>query len=466
VAQITEAQRKARILELLNEVNKMPPERHETMRVHLTTGETFCDVIHLRADEVLLNHRSHRIRSQIEGDPEWETVKSDPTSEAAQRFIQDRVRHARSDQEFNELRESLIREGQTEPGVMTRDGVLVNANTRAVAMREIDDPDKRNIHVAVLPTTLQPDEIGLLELRLQMQKELKVEYTLTNHLLFIEELSNDRGMPDEAIAREMFPENIKKGALQVPLRLKYLDLIRRMQIIPTKPLRLTDFDVLALQHMSEVYTKHERLQNEDPEQARVYLESFVLSVLVGVVSVHQIREIDPDFIKEYVLPSLEEDLEVGAHAVKLAEPTTSTGDSPKGVNALIGGSISIENGDAPNVLGLIDAISGKDHNVRIPGTILILEKSDIKEAVNFAFATAIKDKRRDARESNRLEAPNEAVKFAIREIVRAKDSLKAAVGDPDYDNAHRKTLEANFKKLGRTLRSFEAALLQAGVTGS
>jgi hypothetical protein len=466
VAQITDAQRKARIQELLNEINKMPPERHETMRVHLTTGETLCDVIQLRADEVLLNHRSHRIRSQIEGDPEWEAVKSDPTSEAAQRIVQDRVRHARSDQEFNELRESLVREGQTEPGVMTRDGVLVNANTRAVAMREMDNPDRQNIRVAVLPMTLQPSEIGLLELRLQMQKVLKVEYTLTNHLLFIEELSNERNMTDDAIAREMFPENIKKGALEVPLRLKYLDLIRRMQRIPTKPLRLKDFDVLAREQMRDVYNKYERLQAEDPSQARIYLQSFLLSVLVGVVSVHQIREIDAEFVKSYVIPTLEEDQEYGIHAAKLAEPKVSPENVPKGAKALGGGATSADGDGEPNILGLIDAISGKDNKVNIPGTAVHLEKREVKEAVSFAFATAIKDKKRDEREANRLEAPNEALKTAIREITKANDSLKAALGDPDFDVAHRKSLEASFKRLGRTMRSLEAALLKAGVTGS
>jgi hypothetical protein len=330
----------------------------------------------------------------------------------------------------------------------------------------MDDPDKRNIRVAVLPTTLQLDEIGLLELRLQMQKELKIEYTLTNNLLFIEELSNERGMSNDAIAREMFPENPKKGALEVPLRLKYLDLIRRMQRIPTKPLRLKEFDVLALQHMREVYNKHERLQEQDPVEARIYLESFLLSVLVGVVSVHQIREIDADFVKTYVMPTLEDDQEVGTYVTKIAEPSTAQENGPRGAKALGGGLGQQARIDAPNVLGLIDAISGRDHNVKIQGTNLVFEKRDVKEAINFAFVAAIKDKRRDEREANRLEAPNEAVKGATREMVKANDSLKAALADPEFDSAHRKTLEANFKKLCRTLRSLEAALAKAGVTGS
>lgn len=419
----------------------------------------------MKADEVLLNHRSHRIRSQLEGDPEWEALKSDPTSEGAQRVIEYHVRNARTEQEFNELKESLQKVGQAEPGVMTHDGVLVNANTRAVAMRDMDDPDKRNLRVAVLPRTIQPDEIGLLELRLQMQKELKVEYSLTNHLLFIEELSNERGMSDAAIAKEMFPEDPKKGAKEVPLRLKYLDLLRTLQRIPAQPLKLKEFDGLKLQHMRDVYTTHERLLEQDPAQARSYLESFLLSVLVGVVSVHQIREIDTEFVATYMLPSLEDDELIGQHAAQLAATEVTTAAAPKGAKYLLGGGAGAEPG-APNVVSLINAVAGRDHNIKVPGSNFVLEQKDVVAAVRDAYVTGIKYKKRDERESSRLEAPLEAVKSATREVAKASEALRLALGDADFDTAHRKSLEASYKRLVRTLRSLEAALTKAGVLGS
>ncbi len=390
MAQITVQQRTERVQELLNAINKIPPERHETRLIHLTTGETFCDVIQMRADEVLLNHRSHRIRSQLEGDPEWEKVKADPTSEAAQHTIERHVRAARKEKEFDELKESLIREGQTEPGVMTHDGVLVNANTRAVAMREMDDPDKRNLRVAVLPKTIQPEELGLLELRLQMQKELKVDYSLTNELLFIEELSNDRGMSDAAIAAEMFPENPKKGTQEVPLRLKYLDLLRAMCQIPEKPLRLRQFDDLKLEQMRVVHTKYESLLGQDPAQARTYLENFLLSVLVDVVSVHQIRQIDTEFVKTYMLPSLEEDELIGQHAAHIAEAPDVTPSAPKGASALLGGAADGADNETPNVVSLINAVAGDNHNVKIPGSNFVLEKKDVTEAIKSAYVSGIR----------------------------------------------------------------------------
>jgi hypothetical protein len=88
--------------------------------------------------------------------------------------------------------------------------------------------------VAVLPQVAQPDEFALLELRLQMQKELKVEYSMTNELLFIEELSKERRLSPAQIARELriFPESQRMGENEVVLRLGMLDLVRTMQAVP------------------------------------------------------------------------------------------------------------------------------------------------------------------------------------------------------------------------------------------
>lgn len=468
MAQITAQERIQRVQELLDEVHKFPPEQHETQLIQLTAGPKLCDVIKMKADEVLLNHRSHRIRSQLEDDPQWEEVKADPHSEAAQKIIQHHVRHARHEDKFNELKESLLKEGQAEPGVMTHDGVLVNANTRAVAMREMDDPAKRYLRVAVLPKTIQPDEIGLLELRLQMQKELKVEYSLTNELLFIEELSNERGMSDEVIASELRlnPESPKKGAQEVAMRLKYLDLLRTLQRIPSNPLRLHQFDVIALQHLKDVYATHQRLLEQDPIEADTYLQSFLLSVLVDVKAVHQIRVIDPDFVGTYVLPSLEEDEMIGQHVAKLAAPAEAGPGAPKGAKALLGGGGEQGNGEAPNVVRLIDAVAGHDHNIKIPGGALKLERNDVRDAIKSAYESGIKEKKRDERESNRLEAPTEAVKTATREIAKAQEALKAALTDPEFVASYRKTLEANFKKLTRTLRTLEQALGKANIISS
>jgi hypothetical protein len=201
----------------------------------------YCKVILIGADEVLLNPDSHRLRAQLQDDPRWAELSKEPFGDDAQRVLAEQVKAARSVEAFTALKESLLNEGQTHPGVMTHKGVLINANTRAVAIREFDDPSKRYLRLAVLPETAQQSELALLELRLQMQKELKEEYSLTNELLFVEEMYEKHKMPAMQIARDLryFPDRPKKGEEEVKLRLQMLDLIRQMQTIPADGLKLT-----------------------------------------------------------------------------------------------------------------------------------------------------------------------------------------------------------------------------------
>lgn len=469
MAQITEAQRIERIQGLLRELNKMPPERHEVVRLPWSGREPLlCQVITIGVEEVLLNHRSHRLRSQLEDDPEWRAVRNEPHSEAAQRVLERHVRDARKPEQFAQLKESLLQDGQTDAGAMTHHGVLVNANTRAVAIREFEDPARRYIRVAVLPPTAQAEELALLELRLQMQKELKVEYSLTNELLFIEELSNERHLSDAQIARELriFPESEKKGENEVRLRLRMLDLIREMQRIPDQPLPLTFFDTLSYEQLREVHRIYHPMLERDPAEARRYLENFLLSVAVGVTPVHQIRRIDSSFMSEYMLPQLEEDELVGEFADKLVTPKANGEKTvPAGAEALLVKGAE-EEPPSVDVKRLINVVTQRDKRVEVDGTPLVLGRDDVKEAVRAAVITGIKEKKRDESDADKLAAPIEGVKKATREVAKAIEAIKAVAADPDFDQKHRKSLEAAHNKLKRGIRDLEATLTKAEVLGS
>jgi hypothetical protein len=469
MAQITQPQRIQRIDQLVKELNKIPPERHEVERLPWAAGEPLlCPVIKMKVDEVLLYHRSHRVRAQLQDDPEWVDMGKDPHSEAAQRLIERHVRDARKPEQFADLKESLQREGQTHPGVMTYDGVLVNANTRAVALRELEDPAKRYIRVAVLPASAEPEELALLELRLQMQKELKVDYSLTNELLFIEELSSERGLSDAQIARELRvdPKSEKKGEAEVRFRLRMLDLIRDMQRIPQEALPLTFFDTLGYEQLREAHRTYHGLLEGDPDEARPYLESFLLSIAVGVTPVHQIRKIDPAFMSQYMLPQLEEDEVIGDVASRLLEPTdgSDTAQASAGAKALLGDDDEKDAGPV-DLKGLINVVTGRDKRVDVSGTPLVLERDDVKEALKAAIITGVKEKKRDEKDADKLEAPISAVKAATREIDRGVEAVKTVADDEEFDSKRRKSLEAAHKKLKRSCRELETALTKAEVIG-
>ncbi len=468
MAHITEAERVSRIAQLLSALHKVPPEKHETVRMPWSgSGEPLLDVIRIGVDEVLLNPQSHRIRAQLQDDPEWEQLSKDPFGEAAQRVIERHVREARKPDEFAALKESLVREGQSDPGVMTHKGLLINANTRAVALRTVEDPGKRYIRVAVLPATAKPSELALLELRLQMQKELKVEYTMTNELLFIEELSVKRNVSAAQIARELRikTDSAKKGENEVQLRLKLLDLIRVMQKIPTDPLPITFFDRIKLEQLRDVQRVYASLIERDPARAREHLESFLLSIAVGIKAVHELRHVDASFMSDFMLPQLEEDESIGAFADAVVVPPDGrpTISRPPGVGALMGS----EEDDPPeptvDVRHLIDVVTSREKRVDVPGTNFVVDREDLKDALKTAVTLGIKDKKRVKRDEDQLAAPTTAVKQAVQQLATAKEALLAVHQDPEFDDRRRKTLEAANKKLGRVCRDFESTLVKTGI---
>jgi hypothetical protein len=462
MAQITEAERIKRISQLLSDLNKVPPERHEVERLPWTGGESLlCPVIKISVDEVVLNHRSHRIRAQLEDDREWEELRNDPQGEAAQKMVERHVRAARSDEDFSALKDSLVHEGQTHPGVMTHAGLLVNANTRVAALREIEDPARRYVRVAVLPQIAQPDELALLELRLQMQKELKVDYSMTNELLFIEELSKERRLTPAQIARELriFPESQKKGENEVLLRLRMLDLVRTMQAIPVERLPLTFFNRISYEQLRELHRGYFGLIEREPQRARRHLESFLLSVAVGVTPVHQIRRIDADFMSDYMLPQLEDDEAIGEFATALVTPDTTrpAPSAPAGVEQLAPAAADPEPPEV-DVKGLLDVITRRDKRVEVPGSNFVLGRDDLTDAVKAAVLNGIRDKRRDDTAEDKLAAPIDAVKQATKMVLRAEEAWRVVRDDPEFDDKRRKSLEAAHKKLRRSLRDLEAVL--------
>ena len=458
--QITEAQRLQRIRELLNELNKIPPEQHEVERVPWTGGEyKYCKVILIGADEVVLNPDSHRLRAQLQDDPRWGELSKEPHGDDAQRVLAEHVKAARSVEAFAALKESLLNEGQTHPGVMTHKGVLINANTRAVAIREFDDPSKRYLRLAVLPETAQQSELALLELRLQMQKELKEEYSLTNELLFVEEMYEKHKMPTLQIARDLryFPDKPKKGEEEVKLRLQMLDLIRQMQKVPATGLKLTFFDQIGLEQLRGLLGRYRPMADSDPGRARRLLESWLLSVAVGVSNVHSLRRVDDKFVAEYVLPTLEEDEDIGSFTPALVSDDGKTADpKPEGVDVLLGTDDDPNRESEASVKRLLDIVTQRDKRVEVPGTPVVLDRDEVKESFRAAVETGIKDKRREEADADKLEAPIAFVKNAVRQLEKSLEALRAVHDDDDFDTRKRKSLGVAFNKLRRTTRELEA----------
>lgn len=261
-----------------------------------------------------LSPYSHRIKSQLEGDPSWQELQNEPFSARAQQLIARCLKEARSPEAFSELKTSLDRDGQTQPALITNKGVLINGNSRAVAIRELTGSDKRVIRVAVFEEDLDEKEIALIEGRLQIQKEFKEEYSLTNYLLFIQYLS-DKGVDDLSIARELrLDPKPKKGAQEVKDRKQMLELLKEISRIPAEGIKLHQFDKdeskVSFEALRDLLDKQRQLEN-NPEQWWSYQRNWLFSVLYGHGTVHALRVVDEEFFDTYVLPAVERDAYLG-----------------------------------------------------------------------------------------------------------------------------------------------------------
>lgn len=97
---------------------------------------------------------------------------------------------------------------QTNPLLITREGVVVNGNRRLSAMRDLYAVDPAaysafaSVRVMVLPAGLTAIEIKRIETRLQMTPQTLLPYDWVNEALAIRDL-HDLGLTDAEIAAEM-----------------------------------------------------------------------------------------------------------------------------------------------------------------------------------------------------------------------------------------------------------------------
>lgn len=447
---LTEGGRRQRIQGAIEAWQRKPESQRETLQLTWRGSRKLFPVIELPLDVVLLNSTSHRLRSQLESHPQAAEVHGAPWSPEAQEIVAVLIRNAHED--FGRLKESLADEGQRQPGVITRLGILINANTRTVALRDLNDSSRRWIRVAVLPEDADSQEIAELELGLQVQEELKADYSLTNELLFIEELARTYSMSDAQIASKLRWATGKKGQADVTQHRRILVLIRQMQRLATPPVPLTFFDG-KLEQLKALEQRYHAMAQDKPNEARHYLNNWLLAALAGHSSVHLLRNVDEHFVDDYLRDRLEGDAMLADYVPDLlrAQAPSVVSDLP-GLNDLAD---DIEPpGSEPNVSTLINLLSAASPTVLMPdGTIV--DTVDVKARIANATRSAIQDREIDDRAEGKLREPITHVVKAVTELRRAVASYRDLRGNQEFESSGRGEFEYHLRKLRKILKQFE-----------
>ncbi|MGH9117134.1 MAG: hypothetical protein ACRD0A_04435 [Acidimicrobiales bacterium] len=396
------------------------------------------DVVEVDVDAVLLNPHSHRIRSLLESLPDGgASIGQNPFSAESQAQIGDLLR---STDGFANIRNALERDGQLHPGVITRAGVLVNANTRAVALRDLHEgTGPTYVKAVVLPADATEKEITLLELELQMERDVKQEYSFTARLLFIEELMTKLGMTALQVGQRLRPDltnskaDQKKAKDEIDLELRLLAMVRQVLSHSAGSLKLRDFDGWR-QGLIEIDSDYQGLRLTQPDVATRIREAQLAGLMAGV-DYRRLRDVDSDLLDKYIVPALEDQATLSPFATELTAPqgvTAGTGavSDPTGLDVL--DHLDDESGGDTHetrALGQIYDLLAKapeDGDVSLPavedGANVLLPRKTLAASLKSALETAISAKKRDNRQLDALTAPS----IYLREAAKSLDEARVA----------------------------------------
>ena len=399
------------------EIDAKAQKPEETYSVLWQNRPQPLPVITLSVRNVLLNPASHRIQSHIESHTEADILRDKPHSEHAQELIETILAETPG---FQELADNLRENGQLEFGIVTRAGVLVNGNTRAVALRKLEE---EYIRVGVLPQGATEKEMTELEARLQLARDLKQKYTLTNELLFIQGQIN-AGVKEEELAlllgkaQSRNPRHIQKGVAEIDKSLRILQHIREVQEMSEGaiPLRFFDEHESALAEADDAYMA---IREQDPAQARRVRDGRLAGVLVQVTYRNLRNWKTDEFVSEYVARQLDDEDVLAAFVG--TETAQNGSGSPAGLDILEGPSEMSEMPlDSSHLLTTVAKIYGAEEDAPVVGG---LTKAQLYDEIKGCITQAAQDSTDVRRDQKRQSAPARLVREAGDKIARAREAV-------------------------------------------
>lgn len=280
----------------------------ETFTVEWRGAPEHLEVIQMPVGNLYYNPATHRIRAQSSHEPKRaEQLADDPWSADSQAYLGHLLQAlpanpARTDPEFDDLVASLKEYGQTEPGLITHEGVLANGNTRRAALMQLYGLNHA-MRVAVLPRSCSWQDIAAIELSLQLRKEHRRDYSYINRLLAVQELV-EQGTPLAVIAAT-FRTTADRCRQDQWVLARIESLIERSAGAGER-LSLVAFEEQA-EKFREVHRAYVKQNAVNPEKAELLLENRLAAMLLGF-SKTDVRWIEHDFRDRYlvkVLPTSE-----------------------------------------------------------------------------------------------------------------------------------------------------------------
>jgi hypothetical protein len=296
---VTEKDRELAIKKSLNAYREQKLIR--TLSVQYRGEQISLPVVRVTTSMLLLNHDNNRLSAQLDGHPSQHMIQSNPTSQESQAFLQNLLS---STKDFKELKAQLKNLGQKEPGLTTRQGLLINGNTRLTALIELEAEGISNgMDVAILPEDVTQQDLLDIEVNLQMTNLVHQDYSFTNVLLMMKRL-HATGATNKELAMKL--GWIRGGEKKVALRLRILSMIEEIRNTSVPPLPWSSFDRQE-EMFKNIDERYQALKGAgDIEGAESVKWSRVTAMFLGL-NKDQVRAIDEDFFQDKIIDSRLED---------------------------------------------------------------------------------------------------------------------------------------------------------------
>jgi hypothetical protein len=415
--------RKTAIRNSLEDYKNSGKTRTET--IEYRGAKRSLEVITLLPSLLLLNHDNSRLSAQLFDHPDRQVVETDPTSDKAQAVLASLLK---STDNFKELKEELKTLGQQNPGMVSRDGVLINGNTRLVALRE---NGANGIDVAVLPEDALPEDFLDIEMSLQMMKLTHQDYTFTNQLLLMKRYL-DRGHTNRELALKM--GWIRNANKKIEQSARLLELLNEVRALHNHNFPYEYFDSKQ-QVLKDLDDEYQRILNSGDYEGAENLKWTRISGIFLGISKDQVRAMDENFFEDEIIPRLENKPEIAQVFENIPETM-----QPNPLDELLGAPDKKTNLKllAKN---LIQTVIGDSGSIN---TDLEPKYQDIATQVKLATDEIITEAKRDSY----LAEPADVLRETRLNIEKITENLGEIAGMSKFDA---KSFEFELKKVAKSV---------------
>ncbi|MGF0316675.1 transcriptional regulator [Nocardia fluminea] len=401
----------------------------ETLTLEWRDAPLHVQVIDMPLNALYYNPGTHRIRAQRSLDQLRDAALSaDPWSQESQDYLKYLLTRrpadpTQRDTEFDKLAKHLDQFGQIEPGLITREGVLVNGNTRCAALREgVDGVKATSMRVGVLPASCTWDDINAVEVSLQLRHDARRDYSYINHLLALEEQRDQLHRPTSVIAR-IFHTTTAVCDRDFWVLAELQNCIKRSRTTGPESMRLVDFEQ-SKEKLAELYRVYREEHKKNRERAELLKESRLAAIVLEYAKT-DVRFIGTDFQERYLDKRLVDEFGRAESGASSAVAIPGLGRSVKASGADVAAARAVT-----DKLLQAKAIEAAGDSVSEPAK---RAASKLISSYRDAFDEAITIAGRDAMlRKKRLAAPDRVV-AACKDLEQAVTDLVLARGNSSLD---------------------------------